>query len=103
MSSSRRGVWRRYWPPLWAPGGGTTSSTSSSFGASTVWRTPVKKSAIGTRRSPLGPAMTASASSASSGGAMSADGAALQRLPPTVARLRTWSEPTMAALSAIAR
>ena len=47
--------------------------------------------------------MTASASSAISGGAMSADGAALQRLPPTVARLRTCSEPTMAALSAIAR
>ena len=51
----------------------------------------MKKSAIGTRRSPPGPAMTASASSASSGGAMSADGAALQRLPPSVARLRTWT------------
>ncbi len=46
--------------------------------------------------------MTARASSATSGGAMSAEGAALQRLPPTVARLRTCSEPTMAALSAIA-
>ena len=31
---------------------------------------------------------------------MSADGAALQRLPPSVARFRTWTEPTMAALSA---
>ena len=33
---------------------------------------------------------------------MSAEGAALHRLPPSVARLRTWTEPTIAALSASA-
>ena len=69
---------------------------------STVRRTPRKNDAIGTRRWPFGPAITASASSARSGGAMSADGAALQRLPPSVARLRTWMEPTSAPLSASA-
>ena len=37
------------------------------------------------------------------GGAMSADGAALQRLPPTVAIFIVWIEPTRAAPSAIAR
>src|SRR5262245_34928125 len=31
---------------------------------------------------------------------MSAEGAALQRLPPTVARFRIWTDPTRAALSA---
>src|SRR5262245_48834859 len=65
-----------------------------------VRRTPRKNEAMGTRRRPAVPAITASASSARSGGAMSADGAALQRLPPSVARLRTWIDPTIAALSA---
>jgi hypothetical protein len=74
--------------------------SSSSPGSSTVLRTPRKNDAIGTWRRPFGPAITASASSASSGGAMSADGAALHRLPPSVARFRTWTEPTSAALSA---
>ncbi len=31
---------------------------------------------------------------------MSAEGAALQTLPPSVASVRTWTEPTSAALSA---
>src|SRR6266850_648538 len=103
MSSSRRGVWRRYAPPLCGPGSGTASSSSSSSGPSTVLRTPVMTSRSGTRRSPRGPAMTATASSASSGGIMSADGAALQMLPPTVARWRTCTEPTSAPLSASPR
>ena len=102
MSSSRRGVWRRYAPPLRGPGAGITNSTSSSSGASTVRRTPEKNDATGTRRRPPPEATTASASSATSGGAMSAEGAALQRLPPIVARLRIWIEPTSAALSASA-
>ena len=32
---------------------------------------------------------------------MSAEGAALHRLPPTVARFRIWTEPTSAPLSAL--
>ena len=70
-------------------------------GPSTVRRTPVKNAARGKRRRPFGPAITATASRAMRGGAMSAEGAALQRLPPTVARLRTWMEPTRAPLSAM--
>ena len=54
----------------------------------------------GGRRRVAADAMTASASSAISGGAMSAEGAALHTLPPSVARLRIWIEPTSAALSA---
>ena len=71
-------------------------------GPTTVRRTPWKKSESGTRRWPFGPAITASASSTCSGGAMSAEGAALQMLPPSVARVRTWTEPTSAAPSASA-
>ena len=33
---------------------------------------------------------------------MSADGAALHRFPPSVARFRIWTDPTSAPLSAIA-
>ena len=44
--------------------------------------------------------MRNSASRASRGGAISAEGAALARLPPRVARLRIWNEPTTPALSA---
>src|SRR5262249_46625372 len=82
MSSSRRGVWRAYVPPVRAAGAGITSSTSSSPGARTVRRTPWKNDPIGMRRRPAGPATTASASSARSGGAMSADGAAVPGVAP---------------------
>ena len=33
---------------------------------------------------------------------MSAEGAALQRFPPSVARFRTWTDPTSAPLSEMA-
>jgi hypothetical protein len=44
--------------------------------------------------------MTAVASQARRGGAVSADGAALQTLPPTVAMFIVWMEPTTPAPSA---
>ena len=54
------------------------------------------------RRGPAGPHATTSAPYASSGGAVSAAGEALQMLPARVARLRIWTEPTTAAASASA-
>ena len=58
---------------------------------------------LGERQFPCGRAAPASrtrASAASSAGAVSADGDAVTRLPPTVARLRTSGLPTDAAAAA---
>ncbi len=51
---------------------------------------PVKNSSMGTSLAPPGPSKFKEASITMRGGAQSADGAALQRLPPTVATFRIW-------------
>jgi hypothetical protein len=59
-------------------------------------------SATGSSRWPPGPTTSATASKTTSGGVVSAEGAALQTLPPTVAMLRVCIDPTIAAPSASA-
>ncbi len=63
-----------------------------------VFPGPTKNSSSGTDFSPLRPEILALASRTSKAGATSADGVALAMLPPMVARLRIWIEPTSAAL-----
>ena len=75
-------------------------AVSNSPGWSTVWPGPRKNWAAGTSRSPPGPNRTNSASSTSVAGEVSAQGEALHRLPPRVARLRIWYEATVSAASA---
>src|SRR5690606_34000937 len=86
MSISLRGVKRRYADTVWGGGTGRRRATSSSPGARHVWPGPVHTDSTGRRRVPPGPAMMASASCTIRGGTPSAEGAALHKLPPRLAR-----------------
>ena len=83
-------------------GFGTITAVTSSPGASAVCFTPRKKSASGVSRVPCGPTTRSRPSSTSSGGAVSMQGEAFERLPATVARQRICSEPIASAPSASA-
>ena len=102
MSICLRGVCLSYALPLLAGGTGTRTSASSSSAANAVVPGPRKNSSSASVRRPDGPTITASASYARSGGAISAEGAALQTLPPTVAMFIVWIDPTSEAPSATA-
>lgn len=99
MSISRRGTWRTYAPPVPAPGRAAEMRARISPLASTVWPGPRKNWSSGTDRSPDGPTMWAVALSAMRDGDTSAEGAAVQRFPAIVARLRIWIDPIRSALS----
>ena len=66
---------------------------SSSCGASVVSQVPSKNWLAGTVRSPSGPVMSSSASSASATAGYSAAGSAWAIEPPIVPRLRIWKCP----------
>src|SRR5271157_2485273 len=73
---------------------GMTTSFKSQLGFRMVDRGPTKKSRNGISISPDESATIAVASIARSGGAESAEGEALHRLPPRVPMLRSCHEPT---------
>ena len=87
----------RYTMPLPAGGFGTRTSVTSSSGANIDSPGARKKSSTATKRCPLVPVIFNLAPRTIRPGAMSAEGRALHRLPTTVARFLTCTEPSVAA------
>ena len=93
MSISRRGVKRRYLAAEDGCGGGSSRETRISSASSTVRPGPLNSCSTGSLRRPRLPAISAPASWQMSAGTASADGAALQMLPPRLARFWTCTPP----------
>ncbi len=93
MSISRRGVKRRYVPADLGVIGGKTIESRSSPGARLVLPGLRMKVSSNSSRDPLGPATRTLARWQINAGTASADGAALQMLPPRLARFCTCRLP----------
>ena len=76
---------------------GTVTAVINSPGRRSVRFTPVMNSPTGTLRTPPGPRSSTTASRAESTGRPSPAGEQVARLPPMVAALRIWGEPTVRA------
>ena len=95
MSMAERGVNRSKASPECGGGSGTSTARSSPPAPSTEAPGPSKKPSTGTvSRRASGVCRLAVAPRAMSGGAVSADGEALHRLPPTLAMFLNCSDPT---------